>query len=273
MWNACERFGVHVDSWQFNEVSPIAGKEGDPEKARERRQLCRWVIEGVFEGRKDEGDQPLQGIVFVAPHDLADGALLDAEVRGFWETIDRTCFRVLSEEYPNFVGDPRTHDREFEDTVKRAGHLQLRMTELASRGEPFRSLSKKIVPLGTPGFHRWKTWEDAQHHIHFVHTYKKAPGHRGDFDYDPATHEYVAASPRGTGEYEIEHERVPTYLGGELDTDHARASEWRRAFMLERLEMGATGLGEWGFVSTNAADPSLVETVFEDIAWALRQKK
>jgi hypothetical protein len=124
-----------VETWQFDELSR------DVARSRPLREFARGVLDGLFRGRAQDRD--LRGFVW-----LAAGAFglplqpIDAELQRFWEEVGAASLRLVGEEFPAFVGDPRAAARA-EDAGRRA---------LASGGPIRRSLGRRYAAGITPGY-------------------------------------------------------------------------------------------------------------------------
>src|SRR5439155_5044267 len=95
--------GTVIDSWQLDELgTQLAGAQG-----RQHREFVRGVLQGMTFGRPVLGDSEGKGFVWSTRRALNLARLpVTAELRAFWQQLNRAAFRVVGEEYPNFVGDP-----------------------------------------------------------------------------------------------------------------------------------------------------------------------
>ena len=58
-------------------------------------------------GRRVLGDSEGKGFVWATRRALNLARLpVTAELRAFWQQLNRAAFRVVGEEFPNFVGEP-----------------------------------------------------------------------------------------------------------------------------------------------------------------------
>ena len=65
-----------------------------------------------------------------------------AELRAFWQQLDRASFRLVGEEFPDFVGDPARAARTWADGQR----------ALAAGGPVRRALAGRYVAGMTPGY-------------------------------------------------------------------------------------------------------------------------
>jgi hypothetical protein len=95
--------GITVETWQLDELgTQLAGAQG-----RQHREFVRGVLQGISFGRPVLGDSEGKGWVWSTRRALNLARLpVTAELRAFWQQLDRAAFRVVGEEFPNFVGDP-----------------------------------------------------------------------------------------------------------------------------------------------------------------------
>ena len=95
--------GVAVDSWQFDELSPrLARSDGRP-----HREFARGILRGLTFGRPALNDPEMKGWVWATRGVLELAAQRPGnELTHFWRMLNRAAFRVVGEEYANFVGDP-----------------------------------------------------------------------------------------------------------------------------------------------------------------------
>jgi hypothetical protein len=134
------RKGAKIDAWQFDEVLGECGQSSN----KALRQFVRGVVDGLYTGRPELGDQPMKGITWFAHTALnLAGQPLDAEKRRFFDSIDRASLRVVGEEYPNFTGDPAAAARAWNDGQEAMAR---------SSNKTLRSLAAKFVAGLTPGY-------------------------------------------------------------------------------------------------------------------------
>src|SRR6476619_5057746 len=95
--------GITVDSWQLDELgTQLAGSQG-----KQHREFVRGVLQGMTFGRPALGDSEGKGWVWATRRALNLARLpVTAELRTFWQQLDRAAFRVVGEEFPNFTRDP-----------------------------------------------------------------------------------------------------------------------------------------------------------------------
>jgi hypothetical protein len=131
--------GVTVDSWQLDELgTQLAGPQG-----RQHREFVRGVLQGMTFGRPVLGDSEGKGFVWSTRRALNLARLpVTAELRAFWQQLNRAAFRVVGEEFPNFVGDPARAARTQADGWR----------SLASGGPVRRALAGRYVAGMTPGY-------------------------------------------------------------------------------------------------------------------------
>ena len=131
--------GVVVDSWQLDELgTQLAGSQG-----RLWREFLRGILQGLTLGRRELDDTVLQGFVWATRRALRLATLpVDQELVAFWVQLDRACLRIVGEEYPDFVGDPRATARTWSDGQR----------ALASGGPVRRSLAGRYLAGMTPGY-------------------------------------------------------------------------------------------------------------------------
>lgn len=136
---AARRSGTRIDSWQLDELATqLAGSQG-----RQYREFVRGILQGLTFGRRVLGDREGKGFVWGTRRALRLASLpVTSELTAFWRQLDRACFRIVGEEYPDFVGDPR-----------RAARLQADgQRALASGGPVRRALAGRYVAGMTPGY-------------------------------------------------------------------------------------------------------------------------
>ena len=134
------RAGVIVDSWQLDELgTQLAGPQG-----RLHRQFVRGVLQGLTFGRRRElGDRELRGWVWATRAALRLASLpVDRELTAFWRQLRRASFRLVGEEYPDFVGDPARAARTWSDGQR----------ALAAGGPTRRALAERYVAGMSPGY-------------------------------------------------------------------------------------------------------------------------
>jgi hypothetical protein len=133
------RDGIRIDSWQLDELgTQLAGPQG-----RQHREFVRGVLQGMSFGRRVLGDTEGKGFVWATRRALNLARLpVTAELRAFWQQLDRAAFRVVGEEYPNFIGDPARAARTQADGQR----------ALASGGPVRRRLARRYVAGMTPGY-------------------------------------------------------------------------------------------------------------------------
>jgi hypothetical protein len=131
--------GITVDSWQLDELgTQLAGSQG-----RQHREFVRGVLQGMTDGRRVLGDSEGKGFVWATRRALNLARLpVTAELRAFWQQLNRAAFRVVGEEFPNFVGDPARAARAQADGQR----------ALASGGPVRQALAGRYVAGMTPGY-------------------------------------------------------------------------------------------------------------------------
>jgi hypothetical protein len=131
--------GIRVDSWQLDELgTQLAGAQG-----RQHREFVRGVLQGMSFGRRVLGDRESKGFVWSTREALRLARLpIDAELRAFWQQLDRASFRLVGEEFPNFVGDPAAAARTQADGWR----------ALAAGGPVRQRLAGRYVAGMTPGY-------------------------------------------------------------------------------------------------------------------------
>jgi hypothetical protein len=141
-------------SWQFDEIVSQAAT------ARAWRDVVRGVLDGLALGRPRLGDSPQKGFVWMARRAFPLSA---AEPR-FWSSVERAASRLVGEEYPAFVGDPRDAARAA-DANRRALPRALRQRYVAalSPGVELRTgLGGNVRGLSRPALRRWRSAYAAQ---------------------------------------------------------------------------------------------------------------
>jgi len=94
-------------------------------------------------GRRVLGDSEGKGFVWATRRALDLARLpVTAELRAFWRQLNRAAFRVVGEEFPNFVGDPARAARTQADGQR----------ALASGGPVRQALAGRYVAGMTPGY-------------------------------------------------------------------------------------------------------------------------
>jgi hypothetical protein len=94
-------------------------------------------------GRRVLGDSEGNGFVWATRRALNLARLpVTAELRAFWQQLDRAAFRVVGEEFPSFVGDPARAARTQADGWR----------ALAAGGPVRRALAGRYVAGMTPGY-------------------------------------------------------------------------------------------------------------------------
>jgi hypothetical protein len=131
------REGIRIDMWQFDELSrEVAGSQA-------RRELVRGMLEGLTDGRRPLGDRETKGWVWSTREALRLASRpVTGELTTLWFRLNASCFRIVGEEYPNFVGDPRRAARTWSDGQR----------ALASGGPVRRSLAGRYVAGMSPGY-------------------------------------------------------------------------------------------------------------------------
>jgi hypothetical protein len=132
--------GTGVDSWQLDELShQVVAAQGPL-----HREFMRGVMRGLAFGRPALGDEHEQGWIWATRGVLRLAAQAgDNEQAHFWRMLDQASFRVVGEEYPNFVGDP----------ARSARRHSAGQRALAGGGPVRRRLARKYVAGLTPGYH------------------------------------------------------------------------------------------------------------------------
>jgi hypothetical protein len=131
--------GIRVDRWQLDELGPsLAGPQG-----RLHREFARGILRGLTFGRPALADPEIKGWVWATRGVLRLASLPgDNELAHFWRMLDRACFRIVGEEYANFVGDPVRSARRHSDGQR----------ALAGGGPARRRLAARYVAGLTPGY-------------------------------------------------------------------------------------------------------------------------
>ena len=131
--------GITVETWQLDELgTQLAGTQG-----RQHREFVRGVLQGISFGRRVLGDSEGKGFVWSTRRALNLARLpVTAELRAFWQQLDRASFRIVGEEFPNFTGDPARAARTQADGQR----------SLASGGPVRRRLAGRYLAGMTPGY-------------------------------------------------------------------------------------------------------------------------
>jgi hypothetical protein len=131
--------GTHVVTWQLDEIPhEVAGKRGG-----RLRVFIRGVLNGVYGGRKQLGDKPLPGIVWITQPALKiAGQRARGDLGIFWRQLDKATIYLVGEEYPDFTGPARRAARKQALGQRRLWHA----------GGARRSLARKYVAGMTPGY-------------------------------------------------------------------------------------------------------------------------
>lgn len=131
--------GVIVDKWQLDELgTQLAGSQG-----RQHREFVRGILQGLTFGRVELSDNEADGFVWATRRALRLASLpVDQELTAFWRQLGRASFRIVGEEYPDFVGDPAQAARTWSDGQR----------ALASGGPVRRALAERYVAGMTPGY-------------------------------------------------------------------------------------------------------------------------
>jgi hypothetical protein len=131
--------GITVDTWQLDELgTQLAGAQG-----RQHREFVRGVLQGMTFGRRILSDSEGKGFVWATRRALNLARLpVTAELRAFWQQLERASFRIVGEEFPNFTGDPARAARTQADGQR----------ALASGGPVRRRLAGRYVAGMTPGY-------------------------------------------------------------------------------------------------------------------------
>jgi hypothetical protein len=131
------RQGIRVDMWQFDELSREVAA------SRARRELVRGMLEGLTDGRRPLGDRETKGWVWSGREALRLAARpVTPELTSLWFRLNASCFRIVGEEFPEFVGDPGVAARRTADGWR----------ALAGGGPVRRSLAGRYVAGMSPGY-------------------------------------------------------------------------------------------------------------------------
>ena len=133
------RLDVVVDSWQLDELgTQLAGPQG-----LQHRQFVRGLLQGITFGRTVLGDKEMKGWVWATRGALRLASRpVDRELTAFWRQLRRASFRLVGEEYPDFVGDPARAARTWSDGQR----------ALAAGGPTRRALAERYVVGMSPGY-------------------------------------------------------------------------------------------------------------------------
>src|SRR4029079_14379988 len=128
-----------VASCQLDDLeTQLAVRQG-----RQHREFVRGVLQGMTFGRRVLGDPESKGFVWATRRALNLARLpVTAELRAFWQQLDRAAFRVVGEEFPNFVGDPARAARTQADGQR----------SLAAGGPVRRRLAGRYIAGMSPGY-------------------------------------------------------------------------------------------------------------------------
>jgi hypothetical protein len=131
--------GVRVSSWQLDELgTQLAGSQG-----RLHREFVRGILQGLTFGRRVLGDRESKGLVWATRRALGLASLpVNRELTAFWQQLERAAFRIVGEEYPDFVGDPARAARIWSDGQR----------ALASGGPVRRALAGRYLAGMSPGY-------------------------------------------------------------------------------------------------------------------------
>jgi hypothetical protein len=137
--------GIAVDSWQLDELgTQLAGSRG-----RLYREFVRGTLQGITFGRRELGDRERKGWVWATRRALRLATLpASSELSAFWHQLDRASFRLVGEEFPDFVGDPARAARTWSDGQR----------ALAAGGPVRRALAGRYVAgLSRAEVNRWRS--------------------------------------------------------------------------------------------------------------------
>ena len=74
------------------------------------------MLQGITFGRRLLGDPETKGWIWCTREALRVASRpVDAELTALWRQFERAAFRIVGEEYPDFVGDPRRAARIWSD--------------------------------------------------------------------------------------------------------------------------------------------------------------
>jgi hypothetical protein len=131
------REGIRIDMWQFDEL------RREFARSQAERELVRGMLKGLMEGRRQLGDRETKGWVWSTRDALRLASRpVTGELTALWRRLNASCFRIVGEEYPEFVGDPRRAARTWSDGQR----------ALAAGGPVRRSLAGRYVAAMSPGY-------------------------------------------------------------------------------------------------------------------------
>jgi hypothetical protein len=131
------RSGITVDMWQFDEA------RREFARSRPERELVRGMLQGITFGRRPLGDRETKGWVWCTREALRLASRpVDAELTALWRQFERAAFRIVGEEYPNFVGDPKRAARTWSDGQR----------ALAAGGPSRRALAGRYIAGMSPAY-------------------------------------------------------------------------------------------------------------------------
>jgi hypothetical protein len=131
------RDGIRIDMWQFDELSREVAR------SQARRELVRGILQGLTDGRRPLGDRETKGWVWSTREALRLASRpVTGELTALWLRLNASSFRVVGEEYPSFVGDPRRAARTWSDGQR----------ALAGGGPARRALAGRYVAGMSPGY-------------------------------------------------------------------------------------------------------------------------
>jgi len=138
---AARSMGIHIPTWQFDEV---LGQCAQSEPNNSHREFVGGVLRGLAKGRPTLADKPEKGFVWTARTAITrlPNLPLTGNLPLFWEDLGAAARFLVGEEYPVFRGDPALVGHRFAD-----GHQAL-----VSKGGIRRSLGNRYVVGMTPGF-------------------------------------------------------------------------------------------------------------------------
>jgi hypothetical protein len=131
------RARIRVDMWQFDEA------RREFARSQPERQLVRGMLQGITFGRRPLGDREMKGWIWCTREALRLASRpVDGELTALWRQFERAAFRIVGEEYPNFVGDPRQAARTWSDGQR----------ALAAGGPSRRALAGRYIAGMSPGY-------------------------------------------------------------------------------------------------------------------------
>lgn len=131
------RSGIKVDMWQFDEA------RREFARSRPERELVRGMLQGITFGRRPLGDRETKGWVWCTREALRVASRpVDGELTALWRQLERAAFRLVGEEYPDFVGDPKRAARTWSDGQR----------ALAAGGPSRRALAGRYIAGMSPGY-------------------------------------------------------------------------------------------------------------------------